>query len=432
MGIPASNATLSDEQLNRDVTFISRVAISGYRSIDRCDVRLGPLTFLVGPNGAGKSNFIDALRFIADALHVTLDHAVRSRGGITEVVQRNHLPQTFTIRVEFRLPINRAGGTHGHFAVRVHGRDDGGYAIVDEECIIHDGTERIAAYRTHDGQTFDHQQRRFVDPAMTGSPPVEPDRLYLVTVSGLPPFRPAYDALSQMGFYNLDLDALRDLQQPSAGGPLTRDGSNLASVLGGIAEHDPEAKERIEAYLRLIVPELRSIARLNLGPRDTVEFGMDANGASEPSRFMAASMSDGTLRALGVLVALYQRAAEPATQKKMRFVAIEEPELSLHPAAAGVLLGSLRDASRDVQVLVSSHSPDLLDDDEIDSDSILAVVMDHGVTRIGPLDTVSRSVLHDRLFTSGELLRLDQLRPSEDSVTAADQTLPDLFDVPSE
>ena len=42
---------------------ISRVRIENYKSIARCDVRLGPLTFLVGRNGAGKSNFLDALRF---------------------------------------------------------------------------------------------------------------------------------------------------------------------------------------------------------------------------------------------------------------------------------------------------------------------------------------------------------------------------------
>lgn len=414
-----------------DSTFITRVVITGYRSIAACDVRLGPLAFLVGPNGAGKSNFIDALRFVADALRVTLDHAVRERGGINDIRERNGRSPSFGIRIEFRLPANRAGGTHGHFAVTVQARDRGGYAISDEECIISNDVERVSAYRTHAGLIFDHQQHQFVDPSIANSPPVQPDRLYLVTVSGLPAFRLAYDALSQMGFYNLRLDAMRDLQQPVVGEPLNRDGSNLASVLGEIETHDAAAKERIEAYLRLIVPELRSIDRLRLGPRDTVEFAMDANGAIEPTRFMAASMSDGTLRALGVLVALYQHAAASSSRQRMPFVAIEEPELSLHPAAAGVLLGILRDASRDVQVVVSSHSADLLDNDDISSDSIFAVVMEHGMTRIGPVDAVSRSVLRDRLFTSGELLRLDQLRPAEDAVVTADDSSLVLFDIPS-
>ena len=64
----------------KDSTFITRVALRNYKSIASCDVQLRPLMFLVGPNGAGKSNFLDALRFVADALNLSLDHAIRDRG----------------------------------------------------------------------------------------------------------------------------------------------------------------------------------------------------------------------------------------------------------------------------------------------------------------------------------------------------------------
>lgn len=90
---------------------------------------------------------------------------------------------------------------------------------------------------------------------------------------------------------------------------------------------------------------------------------------------------------------------------------IEEPEIALHPAAAGVVVDSLREAAEHGQVLVTSHSPDLLDSDEISDDSILAVVAEDGETRIGPLDEVGRSVLRDHLYTAGELLRMNQLAP---------------------
>ena len=65
-----------------DPTLITRVVLKNYKSIARCDVRLRPLMFLVGPNGSGKSNFLDALRFVSDALNTSLDHALRDRGGI--------------------------------------------------------------------------------------------------------------------------------------------------------------------------------------------------------------------------------------------------------------------------------------------------------------------------------------------------------------
>ena len=74
--------------------------------------------------------------------------------------------------------------------------------------------------------------------------------------------------------------------------------------------------------------------------------------------------------------------------------------------------------------MVTSHSADLLDNDAIPDSAILAVLSEHADTRIGPLDEAGRSALRDHLFTAGELLRMDQLRP--DPEQAAPQQL-DLF-----
>jgi predicted ATPase len=76
-----------------------------------------------------------------------------------------------------------------------------------------------------------------------------------------------------------------------------------------------------------------------------------------------------------------------------------------------VLLDSLRDASRATQVLITSHSPDLLNDKNISPDSILAVFARNGETIIGPLNSIGRQALNDHLYTVGELLRLNQLEP---------------------
>jgi len=93
-----------------DPTFLTRVLLENYKSIASCDVALGPLTFLVGPNGSGKSNFLDALRFVADALRSSLDHAIRDRGGIPEVLRRSPIPSThFGGRFEFRLRSRERG-----------------------------------------------------------------------------------------------------------------------------------------------------------------------------------------------------------------------------------------------------------------------------------------------------------------------------------
>ncbi len=211
-----------------------------------------------------------------------------------------------------------------------------------------------------------------------------------------------------MGFYNLNPDLIKDLQQPDEGTLLKRDGSNLASVLAELARNSPEVKQRVEEYLSVVVPGITAVDARALGHKETVEFRQDVAGSKHSWRFTAVNMSDGTLRALGLLVALFQGANSAAS---IPLVGIEEPEAGLHPAAAGTLLDALIEASRSTQVIVTSHSPELLDNRHIDTDSLLAVVSDHGTTKIGPIDETGRAVLKDQLFTPGELLRMNQLLP---------------------
>jgi predicted ATPase len=402
-----------------DATFLKRIILKNYKSIAACEVHLGPLMFLVGPNGAGKSNFLDALRFVADALRTSLDHALRDRGGIKEVRRRSggH-PTHFAIRLDFGL----SSGATGHYAFRIGARPQGGYEVQNEECLVR-GPEALAP-EVH----FHVRSGEVISTSMPIAPAAVIDRLYLVNASGLSEFRPVYEAFSHMGFYNLNPDRIRDLQPPDAGELLARDGSNLASVLGQLAANNLATKERIEEYLAKVVPGVSGVQVKTIGPKETLEFRQAVAGSHDPWRFLAANMSDGTLRALGILVALFQSINGSTKPGRVPLVGLEEPEVALHPAAAGVLLDSLRDASRHTQIIVTSHSPDLLDDEHIDTESILAVVAEQGTTTIGPLDEAGRSALRDRLYTAGELLRLNQLAPDPKALTEASATQLRLFD----
>jgi len=69
----------------RPAPFVRRIRLRNFKSISACEAELGPLTLLVGRNGSGKSNFVDALRFVTDGLNLSLDHAIKARGGIEAV-----------------------------------------------------------------------------------------------------------------------------------------------------------------------------------------------------------------------------------------------------------------------------------------------------------------------------------------------------------
>ncbi|HLW77420.1 MAG TPA: AAA family ATPase [Bryobacteraceae bacterium] len=379
-------------------TFLTRIRLKNYKSIATCDVRLGPLRFLVGPNGAGKSNFLDAMRFVTESLRTSLDHAMRDRGGIGEVRRRSagH-PTHFETTLYFQLP----GGESGEYGFRIGALPEGGFEIQYEICKVHPPDPLAPTHH------FIVEKGVVRDSSQTG-PNATKDRLYLVSASGLVQFRPLYDALSRMGFYSLNPDSIRELQSPDAGDVLARDGHNIASVVAQLQKHRPERKERVEEYLSKVVPGISAVDPRVVGPKETLEFRQQMTGSKAPWRFFAANMSDGTLRAFGILVALFQAGNGAGA---IPLVGIEEPEIALHPAAAGVLLDALKEASQTTQVIVTSHSPELLDDPDLDPDALLAVSADSGSTHVAPVDKAGREAVKRRLYTPGELLRMNQLRP---------------------
>ncbi len=381
-----------------DPRIIRRVALRNYRSIAACNVQLTPLTILVGANGAGKSNFLDALRFTAQALRFSLDHALRERGGINEVRRRSRgHPNHFAIHLDLRLP-----ETTGWYAFEVGAQSKGRFVVRREECMAKGSdSNRSEFFKTENGQP--------VSTSMSHPPGAGDDRLYLMQVAGYPAFRPFYEALAGMGFYSIHPEQIRELQSPDPGELLRQDGSNVASVLANLKAGAPESAERVSKYLSKVVPGTVGVESKTVGPKVTVEFRQQVAGDHSPWRFLANNVSDGTLRVFGVLMALYQVAGMDSGKAKL--IGIEEPEGCLHPAAGAVLTDVLREASDKTQVIVTSHSADLLDRDTIPLESILAVVHEHGETRLGPLDEAGRSALREHLFTAGELLRMDQLTP---------------------
>jgi predicted ATPase len=390
--------------------FISRLVLKNYKSIASCDLRLGPLTFLVGPNGSGKSNCVDGVRFVADALRNSLDYALRERGGINEVRRRSAgRPTHFGMRAEFRLP----DGSDGYYAFKIGARPKGGFVVQREECRA--GAHHVCV-----------ENGDVVSKSVPVVPAAITDRLYLVAASGLPEFRQVFDAFSTMGFYNLNPDQIRRFQPPNPGDLLQGDGGNLASVLKRLATSSTSTKTRIEEYLGKVVPGISGVESQAVGPWETIQFRQEVSGSETPWRFQAANMSDGTLRALAVLVAAFQSAN--GTGSSVPLVAIEEPEMALHPAAAGVMLSALREAQRWTQLLLTSHSPDFLDDRTIDDASILAVSLEEGTTRIGPLDAAGRTALREHLYTAGELLRRNELTPDPSLFGPASYKQTRLFD----
>lgn len=384
---------------------ITRLAVVQFKSIEKCDIELGPLTLLVGRNGVGKSNILDALRFVSDALSQTLDHAVRLRGGIDQVRRRSQSKPTRPgIRIELTLA-DGATASYGFLIADVKGRS---FRVEDEYCRVlrTDGTT---------GGSFEVEKGKLAKwEAGSAAPAVIEDRLLLVAASGLPEFRPVFDQLRTMAFHNLNPQVMKDPQRPESGSLLAQDGRNIASVVKQLESDDPEGLERVRDYLTAIGVPIARIRHKPAGALETIEVSQVAElpGGPKRSNFDAISLSDGTVRALGILVSLVSARRDGGPS----LVGIEEPETALHPAAAGALMDALTEGATTTQLIVTCHSPDLLDHPEVTSEMIRPVMLQDGKTAVGKLDMAKADLLKKHLATAGELLRLDQLEPDADDL----------------
>jgi predicted ATPase len=380
---------------------LRRVRLRNYRSIEICDVDLpAPLTFLVGPNSSGKSNFLDALRLVSDALRTSsLDEALTSRGGVGEVAARSHAAEG-TVRMLYDLSLAEGSA---EYSIELS-LGPGAAATIDEVC-------GVVSYDSAVRHYFEASEDTVISSEPVLAPP-GPGSLYLTRASNLTAFRPVFEALSRMTIYDFNVESIKAPQGPDPGNRLYGDGSNLASVFKRMKRDRPDLADIVVDYLSIVSPGVTDVTTLEVGSYQTLSF------TQQRGTFPGRSVSDGTLRALAVLTAVYQPGSD--------IVGIEEPETGVHPAAAGILREALVDASSGRQIILTSHSPDLLDDPDLPSESIIAVRASDdatgpdGVTRLGPLNRAGQMALREHLFTAGELLRLDQLAPDQDLRAQAD------------
>ncbi|HVR99070.1 MAG TPA: AAA family ATPase [Thermoanaerobaculia bacterium] len=373
---------------------IDQIQIRNYKSIGRAVVPLEPFTALVGPNGAGKSNFVDALSFVQDCLAESIEMAFRKRGSLSAVRRRSG---GHPVDIGLRLGLTLSEGVTAEYSFEIAAELGERFRVAREHCVVRRPSAEPASFSIEDGV--------FSKEIPGIRPRVSPDRLALFAASATEEFRPVYDFLTAMRFYSVVPGRLRELQDPDAGEFLKPDGSNAAAVLKRLRD-DPLGTERYERICRLlskVVEGVESVEYQNVGQKETLVFQQDI-GLDYPLTFDAMNMSDGTLRILGLLLAVYQ--PHPSS-----VVAIEEPESTIHPAAAELVMQVLLDASRTQQVLITTHSPDILDHKSLHDSQIRVVTQRRGDTSIAMVSPAGRQAIRERLYTPGELLRSDELLP---------------------
>ena len=220
--------------------------------------------------------------------------------------------------------------------------------------------------------------------------------------------------------YAIEPGELRKMQEPDPGFVLNRDGANATSVLKEIEKRSPDTFALVARVLEEIVPNLAGVTVKRQGKNLALQF-TQRWGTETPKRlnFDAFSMSNGTLRALGILAALFQRAGAA-------LIAVEEPEATIHPGALESILDVLLAASERIQVVMTTHSPELLDAKWISDRHLRMVDWREGATYVGPVSDANRAALRCHLMGAGELLRANALESAP--AAGEDHPRPQLFE----
>lgn len=396
--------------------FIEKLHLRKFRSIRSETISFDNPLFLVGQNGSGKSNVVSAFAFLAECVSRPLSDVMLEGGGTSELLYRDYAspndtdPMQFAMRVDFRL---KGDERHG-FYVFSPGLPRGvGFEGMREQCVITNGK----------GQTdwFDRQGARFESNVEGLKPFLDPMALALPVVGGVDAFAPLLRALLDLRVYAIEPNRIRSAQQQDANPFLKHNGSNLVSILDRVQRQDERALDRVRELLGVISSSGHGIDLVHTPDGrvvlvfENVTRSKTATGSAP--LFFASAVSDGTLRALGLIVAAMQ---DPMPS----LIAIEEPEANIHPGALGAIADLIEMAARRTQVVVTTHSPDLLDAKWIRPENLRLVTWEDGVTRVADLGTAPKRALQEHLMGAGELLRANALDaaplPEQRDVDAAD------------
>lgn len=329
--------------------------IEGYRSIRSLAVPLGNLTVVTGGNGAGKTNFYRSLALIHAAASGTLAQAIADEGGMRSVLWAgaDGGAPADTIALEAELD-----GLRYALRLGVPGPKDPALSLdpmVREESVAARLGDRAPLMMQRKGPNITAR-------APDGKWQPYPNML-LMAETALARLRdpvrfPELDALQRRfaawrfhhGFRTDDESPLRWPQVAICAPMLESDGRNLAATLA-TAMHlgDSSARATIDAAIHAAFPG-STLTFTDAAGRHAVALAMP--GFARP--FSAHEMSDGTLRYLCLIAALCSHRHPP-------FIALNEPEASLHADLIEPLAAMILHASARTQLVVVTHSSQLAD-----------------------------------------------------------------------
>lgn len=332
---------------------VSRVRLKNWRNFRSVDVSLQERVFVVGPNASGKSNFLDVLRFLREVAKPEgggLQKAVRERGGLSKLrcLSARKDPE---VAIEIELSDEAKGPPIWSYILGIRQQTRGDrLPYVSKEVVVRHRKELFARPDEHD---------RKDEARLT--------QTYLEQVNANAEFREVARFLQSVTYLHLVPQLIR--YADAFQGKRLEDDPFGQGFLESVAKTSEKTRDgrlkRIENALKVAVPQMQNLRFL----RDKATGRPHLEALYSHWRLNAGwqredQFSDGTLRMIGFLWCLLERDS---------LLLLEEPELSLNAAIVRHIapLISRTQRLRKRQVILSTHSDDLLLDKGIDPSEVL-------------------------------------------------------------
>ena len=357
---------------------ISRIVLKNWRNFQDIDVPLGDRVFLVGPNACGKSNFLDAFRFLRDLVKPGggLQKALSDRGGIPkirclharrypEVALKISLTESTDSSEEepdwqYELGIKPKKGGHNLPQVIYERVWKKGTLIVNRPN-TEDEEDDLRLTQTYLEQINANSDFREISKFLNST-------LYLHLVPQLIRYADAFS-----GSRITDDPFGRDFLERITTTPDQTRASRLKKIEGALQKAVPQLKHLTYIKDEMGVPHLEAI----------YEHWRPDAGKQRETQF-----SDGTLRLIGILWSLLEGNS---------LLLLEEPELSLNSGIISKLPGIMyriqKSKKQKQQIILSTHSADLLSDQGIGGEEVLVMIPTDKGTKVELLSDIGDAKL---------------------------------------
>ncbi len=368
---------------------ITRFHMENFRSHGDSVVELKPISLLVGPAGTGKSNLLKGLQLLQYTTRYPLPDLFPPGIGEFQWVRSRWARTTDPIAFEADLSeLDGFPGEEARYRLEIADSPKGLY--------IHAESLQRRVDASSDWQwVFQRTDKPsplgefgFVDPY---DPSILQKLVFAVSEHSTPVairFTLAVASmLSQFGYFHLEVPELKRLGDGGSAMRIGFYGSRLPDFIAWARSKPKEAPQLFESLLAKMKELLPELKDLIVTRQDAGQQGLAIRCEGYKGYIYASELSDGTLLTLGLLSVLLNP-LQPA------LLCLEEPETGLHPRRLRWLFDHLislaypKAGERRTQVLLTTHSPDLVNLFSDMTDSILVVETKGGKSCVRPLPEI--------------------------------------------